>query len=365
MVKEPIDAEEVGALLDGTADEERRNALLARLATADEDYELFADTAAVLREIEEEAVAPALGGIEETATPIALEAGEAPSLDVPVAPEIEAVATPAAGAGRRPETTADVIPLRPRRPSVWTRPATRWLAAAAVVATVAVPVIRARPDRGRDPARLTVLALNGERPPAGWDVDSLRAWPILRGGGDAPRGIPVAGASAKVGTLHTDLEAVARAPDPRDTAAVRRFADDAEKTLKDIDQTTADGVATQYHLVATSAAAPRPQLLSTLRTARKQAVEAIDPDYFEAGAWAEAARLAVLRHKESFFRARESAGALERAASLPRLSEEGKHALEQLTAIQRGGEIQDWNAVGDVLHSFQQELVRAQDPEQP
>jgi hypothetical protein len=61
MVNDRMDVEEMGTLLDGTADEERRNALLARLSTADDDYDLFADTAAVLREIEDDdAAAPAV-----------------------------------------------------------------------------------------------------------------------------------------------------------------------------------------------------------------------------------------------------------------------------------------------------------------
>src|SRR5690349_2750886 len=95
--------EEIGALLDGRLESGPRTELLARLAASDDDFDVFADTAAVLREAEE----------DETA-------------------ENELVAAGVV----EPELPAGVIPLRPRRASVWQSSGVRWLAAAAVLAAL-------------------------------------------------------------------------------------------------------------------------------------------------------------------------------------------------------------------------------------
>lgn len=53
-MKDPQSKEErIAALLDGALGERQREELLAHLSVADEEYRIFADTASILRELEE------------------------------------------------------------------------------------------------------------------------------------------------------------------------------------------------------------------------------------------------------------------------------------------------------------------------
>jgi hypothetical protein len=52
--RDKIDDEAFAALIDGKVSRRRRKALLAHLVVADEDREMFADTAALVREMEDE-----------------------------------------------------------------------------------------------------------------------------------------------------------------------------------------------------------------------------------------------------------------------------------------------------------------------
>jgi hypothetical protein len=58
-VENVVDAERVGALLDGRLDGEEREAALIDLAASEDDGTVFYDTAAVLREAEEAEAAEA------------------------------------------------------------------------------------------------------------------------------------------------------------------------------------------------------------------------------------------------------------------------------------------------------------------
>ena len=49
-----VDSERVGSLLDGRLSGTARDSALAEVAASDDDYDVFADTAAVLREAESE-----------------------------------------------------------------------------------------------------------------------------------------------------------------------------------------------------------------------------------------------------------------------------------------------------------------------
>lgn len=341
MVREPIDAEQIGMLLDGTAGQER-DELLVRLSAAEDDYEVFADTAAVLRELEDEA---------EAAVP---QAAAAPAL----APAEEATAPPEAPT---PEAD-DVIPLRPRQGGVWTGPAVRWLAAAAVLATVAVPVIRSRggADAWRNPRNTATLSLADAGLPA--DVDTMRPWPIPRGGDRF--GEPLKGSSARVGTLHTDLEIAANARGERNVASVRALAGGAARTVRLINLAGLEHVALQYERVDTAAAAPRARLLSALSTASTAAAEYLDSDYFELGAWTESARLAAKRKNTDFFSSKGTRRALERAAGLEGLSDQGKAAARAATSlVEQAGGIRDWGALSVHLKDLHRELVTTLDPD--
>src|SRR5215218_2657028 len=179
-VHERID-EEIGALLDGRVQEGRRSELLARIEADDDDYRVFADVAAVLREAEEEASEKEPQAVSED----------------------------------EDSSTTKVIPLRPRRSTGWRSPAVRILAAAAALAALAlVPVLRSRANERawRDPARLAALASPGSAPlPAEWEP----AWGVQRG--DGRTAASDGGIAARIGALDVDARVAAASGD---TAAV-------------------------------------------------------------------------------------------------------------------------------------------------
>lgn len=362
MVREPIEAEEIGVLLDGTAGEERRDALLARLAADDDDYELFADTAAVLRELEEDGVivppavpdvlgetpARPMAVVEDAPAQPALVPGETPPRWASAAAEPNADASAAVGQG-------DVIQLRPRRATRW-RGSARWMAAAAAVAAVAlVPLARSRSGGAYgNPERL--VSVGGA--PASLPADLNRPWnaTVLRGpGGTAdPNGV-----AARVGALHMDLVVAANTAERPDPVIIARIAHDAATTLQRADDTAADLVAPSYRDIGDSAAVwPRAQLLSHLHEAGATAKAGLVEDHFALGAWTEAARLAANRQDAAFFRAPESRRALAKAAELPDLGADAAAALTRITAVRASGEVRDWDSLKVDLYKLQNGLTR-------
>lgn len=369
MVREPVDAEKIGAVLDGTAGQER-DALLARLAADEDDYDVFADTAAVLREIEEEAESVAPESTDVTPEITAEAERTVPITEVPAAPAaykpsfaedarapVEAPAGPTETA--RASEAGGVIPLRPRR-SVWTSPATRWLAAAAVLVAVAVPILRLRDgDAWRNPRVMGTLAMNGDPLPA---KPLSRPWITVRGPSES--GEPLRASSAKLGTLHTDLEVAANARGPRNVATVDSLAASAVQTARSIRQFSSDQVIPAYEKVRARAGAPPSQLLSTLNTARKQAETHLDPDYFALGAWTEAARFAASRRNAKFFSPQDTRRPLERAEALEGLSDEARSAVRAIrSAVGQPEGIRDWDALSDHLKIMHEGLARALDPD--
>jgi hypothetical protein len=348
-VNEHVD-EEIGALLDGRLDEPRRSELLARLATADEDYDVFADTASVLQEAEG-------GGFEEVPASDRQEEEEETSRSAPVSPlraEDEA-SEEVAAVERVAETarSAPVIPLRPRRATGWRSPAVRALAAAAMLAAIAlVPVLRSRSTAWRDPARLAVLAS-----PAGARLtDWSHAWNTTRGGGGDS--VPNSGVAAQVGALHLDLEVVARSPGQIDSATVKQLANQAAYTLENAAEAGPSLAAPSYRDIVQLASWSRPQVLKQIAAARVGVLPFVDPDYFAVGAWTEAALLAEHRRDAAFFRTRESRKALEQAAKMVGLTRSAREAVTNLRALQDREEIKDWDSIQLNLEMLQRELAR-------
>ena len=315
-----IDAEEIGALLDGRVAEPRRSELLTRLEQDDEGYDLFADTAAVLREAEE--------GASEKAPEHVREDEPAP-------------------------VTTTVIPLRPRQAG-WRRPPARWMALAAALAALAlVPVLRSRMNESawRNPERLvTMSGQSGAGLPKPW----THSWAVKRGGEIIAENT----GAAQVGTLHMDLVVEAHSSGPVDTARVAQLAGDAAATLQKINQTWANLAAGEYGAIADSTQWSGPELLRRLAAARSTILDAIGtPDYFTLGAWTEAARLAANRQDAAFFRARGSQLALEQAASLPDLRDDARAAAKRILSMQDQGEIRDWNGLRTALEVLQHGLA--------
>ena len=343
--------EEIGALLDGRLESGPRTELLARLAASDEDYDVFADTAAVLREAEEGEPVVA-GEVERPA-----ELHEASADTAVVQREVEeSKATDrelaAAGTGKV-ERPAEVIALRPRRVSVWRSPAVRRLAAAALLAGVAlVPVLRSRANAGawRDLGHVAALASPaGTRLPPDWS----HTWAVTRGGTVADS----SGLAARVGAWQVDLEVAARSGN-YDQAAQIALAIGA--SLDKVDGTSS--VAYEYRELAAAADRNDPNLQSSITSASENLTEFFSGDatgdYLALGGWTEAARLAADRREAAFFRRRESRAALEAAANLGSLGPDGKNAVARLRSVTGEGGIRNWGSVTADLEVLQRELSR-------
>jgi hypothetical protein len=318
-VNERID-EEIGALLDGRVDERRRTELLALLAADDADYDVFADTAAVLREAED----------------------EASEKEAEHEPEGEA----------RP--TTKVIPLRPRRAAGWRSSPARWMALAEAVAALAlVPVLRSRMNAGawRDPARMAAMSgQRGARLPTEW----THSWNVSRGAGG---GIEEVGVFARAGALEVDLERAAASAD-FDQASL--LAGQIAALLDDV--RGAVSVSSEYHTLADDASRRDPKLAELIASARRDltasAGDDATADYLGLGAWTEAARLAAKRQGAAFFHARESRDALKHAAALPGLDDDARAAVERIRALTDQGEVRDWASLHGELEELQKGLGR-------
>jgi hypothetical protein len=326
-VNERID-EEIGALLDGRVPEPRRTELLTRLAADDADYDVFADTAAVLREAEE----------EESAEKDLVNFREA-GRETPIVAE-----TPAQVVRETP-----VTPLRPRRALGWRSPAVRALAAAAVLAAIAVvPMLRS--DGWASPQQLVALASPAR---TGLSDDWGHSWTTRGAGGDVAN-LQVA---ARIGALHLDLEVTARAAGPIDPGRVARLANAAAATLGSAKQTGPSLVSSSYGDIAKSTHWTQPELVERLADARNVVLEMVDRDYFAAGAWTEAARIAGQRRNAAFFRAPESRKALERTLDLEGLNFDAETAA-RLRAVMERGEVRNWTSLQSDLDTLLARLTR-------
>jgi len=348
--------EEIGALLDGRLESGPRTELLARLAASDEDFDVFADTAAVLREAEEGETAanePIPITAREPERPAEVIVADTTAV-LPEAAEGETAANePVPVAAGEPEQPAGVIPLRPRRVSVWQRPGVRWLAAAAVVAAIALPPVlqsRANSDAWRDPAHLVALS-PGARLPQQLEY----GWGQTRGGS----GVPAEnnGLVSVMGAYQADLEIAARSNDFAQVSLL------AERTALALEKVTAAGpVAAQYHAIAKAADQSDPNLRSSIAAAREELATFfggdVMGDYLALGSWTEAARRAAERGDAEFFRRRESRNALKTAAALADLSDEGKMAVTHLRAVQEQGKVKDWSSLRGNLDTLQNALAR-------
>lgn len=290
-----IDDERLAALLDGRLDERERADLLARLAQSDEDYEVLADSAGVLQELEAAGVERLR--VSETAPPA--QPGEA----------------------ERP-AEREMIPIRPRPARGWRRPGARWLALAAVLAGVAlVPVLWSR--------------IHPSGLPPGWIND--RPWATTRGAGDL---LTPEARAVRLGALLADLEVAVQS---RDSAATSLLAAQIEALLADV---PASGPITAIYREVGKRAADRPgQLEGRLRQGREAVGTLVAEDLVGLGAWTETARLAAVRRDEEFFRTRETRAVLEGAANLPSLPTPARAVVERIRNATSTREHLDWGAL--------------------
>jgi hypothetical protein len=248
-----------------------------------------------------------------------------------------------------------VIPLRPRRAGSWRSPAVRALAAAAVLAAVAVvPVLRSRANGSgwRDPATLAALATKAGNP---LPLSSEHPWPVMRG---EDVSATLTGTSARVGALHVDLVITASSSAVADTI-VSQFADQLANTLDGANLPGSNSVIGEYQEIADSTHWSDATRLERLAAARRDVMDFVETDYFAAGAWTEAARVAALRENAAFFSTPETRKAVEKMSGLKGLRDEGKAAVARLRErIGNQREVQDWPALQNDLDTLLRELAR-------
>jgi hypothetical protein len=298
-VKEPNkDDEQLSALLEGQVRGQEREELLAHLTTSDDDYAVFADTASVLRALEEEdARAATIAETEDALVATAAEAG--------------------------------VIPLRPPRRRPFT--ARRWLAVAASIAAIVLVstfALRTAGSAGVQPVQLAArVHPAGAALPAGWS----EAASAVRG----PGGAPGDAAAVRAGALLTTLAVAARAGDSAQVhlQAVR---------LGEYDP----GGETPLARIAERPGAPPDSLNALLDRAADRLAGSYDERSMELGAWLQAARLAARsRGDEEFFRDRTAGAMLRRAERMARDNPDARAAVDRVRdALPEAGPVR-WDAL--------------------
>jgi hypothetical protein len=338
-----IDDARLAALLDGRLDAAEREDLLARLSESDDDYLVFADAAAILREREgiaqvpppdededeEDEPAPQRIAVPEIASGPAAERNAEPGV-IPMRSRF--TAEPAEPPALEPEEAAerDVIPLRPRRRF----PLAAWGAIAAVLVGVAlIPILRSRAGDPYDPARLAAgVAAPREE---GWSSNIL----FLKRG--AQENIDDLHGSARLGAFLVDLDIAVRAGDTAATRGLARAAKNASEF------SGGGGLVNLFSEIDANVGEAPARMIVRVDEARKYAKEIADPAYFAAGAWTEAARLASRAHNAEFFHTRDSRTALEKILTLPDLSETASEQVRAIrAAVPESGE-PAWTALDD------------------
>lgn len=313
-----MDHERVAALHDGKLGAPERDELLAGIAADDDQSWLFAETAAVLAELE---AAHAADADPRDGT----DADDPPAFvaDPPPAPTVEPVAA-ADGvipiATRRPaETppapTADdeaaaheddgVIPIASRR-----RSPRRWMAYGAIAAVLvgigvtAALLNRAENARLDDPVSAVAMLERGTAPglAEGWD----ETWDPAKRSGNVHRKAPEP-LAVQVGAYLVDLELAAAAGD---TATVRNVSAAMSDLL--ITQTRGGDAAEPYEAIRKDDR----NVPARLAEGRDRVRNWVDTDWLELGIWAETARNAAARRDAAFFRQPATRRVLDRAAAL-------------------------------------------------
>jgi hypothetical protein len=333
-----MDDERVAALHDGRLGVRERDELLSGVLADDEEYALFAETAAVLRELEEaHASTPsssAAGGGDDAAA-----SGEHGSGGViplatrrPPVPPITAAGADAPVDSRDSAQSGDsrvgVISLDSRRRSQ-ARP---WRVYGAIAAGLvgiglaATLLTRSRDTRLDDPTRAVAMLEGGAArgPAAGWG----EAFQGRKRGGTQQFRIAVI--AVRLGAYLVDLELAAAS---RDTA-LSGLSGDVVALLEQDSAFGGGQAASVYREVERAAAAnPRADVRPLLARGRKaMRFVAIPPEWLELGVWGEAARTAAARHDAGFFRSGRTGAVLERATTLPELDKSTGAALRAVRA---------------------------------
>jgi hypothetical protein len=313
-VKEPRhDDERLSALLAGRLEGPERDELLAYLSTADEDREVFANTAAILREMEEEDAQAEEAGVQVA----------------------------------DPPPRRHMLPPSTKSRRAWSRDP-RWAVAAVLVGLVALVTLNPFGGGGVVPAGDPVgyaLALNspGEKP-AGWVTGIPGASP--RGNEAAD---PTRENSVVAGWFLVRLAVAVQAGDSAVTDSL---------ALQVKDRFDRQGGTALDSLRAHAGEEPDSSLLSLVRKATVRVEAQYDSSFVGLGAWTEAARMAAAGHKAAFFQSEDSRDWLEHARTLTRDDPKARAALESVRATLDAQGERDWETLETDLGKLLDELAR-------
>lgn len=327
-MKEPRkDDERLAALLDGKLDRREREQLLAELAASDDDYEKFADTASVLRQIEEEdaaAAPPVYDGVDDEEF-----AGAAPVLRH----------IPAEDAGGATVQNEGVIPLR-------TRPGTRrwqrWGAIAAGIGGIALAATllgRQGSSAEAEPLRLAARLDLDQGLPPGWQ----QTLGSPRGGeGDGQR----AARAATAGALLVNLSVAVQT---RDTANTRIISEQLRRRYEP------EVPSSPFRRLSARPGAPADSLQRLVSAGTDRLGDRLGREHLALGAWVEAARLAAAGRNAEFF-LRE--GAVPRtAARLVSSDAAADRAMARVQAALPTAGPPRWNELQAALDTLQTEVT--------
>lgn len=288
-MKEPRpDDERLSALLAGRLEGPERDELLAYLSTADDDLEVFAHAAAILREMDEEDAREEEPGTTEAPPP--------PRREVPPVPSMS------------------------RSARGWPRKTPRWAVLAALAGLVVLGWL-VWPRGGTPDVTPLQLALNvGDAGPGRPFFDPSRPSDGIPG--ESTRGEGASGrspeAAAQAGAFLVRLALAIQAGDSAATAtlalqAQRRFDPQGGGALREIGE---------------DAGASPAEQLPRFEEATERLEERLGADHLRLGAWTEAARLAADQQNAGYFRSEETAPML-------RLAEDDPQAREAVAAVRR------------------------------
>lgn len=304
MKKINHDDERLAALLGGRLEGPEREELLAHLLANDDDYHVFADTAAILQQAEED------------------EAAQAQRADVRVDrhPPVRTTLQPSARPGWR-----------------------RWKAPRVIVPAVLVGLVVLVTGRGLlTPAAPGVLSVAASLEPSRQGVPEGLPPDFGVTRGDGAEGSEDERTAVRAGATLMDLTVAAQAGD---TAATRLYAQRA--------QAFDPGGAQALLEIQARVGDPYTGLEPLLRAAAERLEERLGHrDHLRLGAWAEAARLAAHRQDAAFFQSDDTRAMLRRAGRLAGKDSEAQAALADIRAATPGEDPEEWIALEDAATRF-------------
>lgn len=306
------DDERLSALLAGRLEGPERDELLAFLSTADEEYEVFADTAAILREMEEE---------EEAAQ--AETAGTRANV-----PHPELVPPTVRKSARRWPTGRT-----PRRIVM--------LTVFAGLVAFGTFMFQRRPRAAEGPVQLATRMAGPALPP-GQAVPAFGT--LVRGRGGEGEDLARA---ARAGVLAMNLAVAVEARDVESTHLL------AGRIKNDYDSRGGSALDS----IRAHAGEPASGLRPLLRQATERLEALTDRDALRLGAWTEAALLAAQRRDERFFDHAATGRMLRRAEELES-NPSARDAVRQVRAALEGDAGRDWGAAARGFAALRDAITR-------